>query len=48
MAGTEIPNGITWATNQHVIMAINIKSDTNFEPTNDAPQYFMGVIPPLK
>jgi hypothetical protein len=48
MAGTEIPNGITWATNQHVIMAINIKSDTNFEPTNDAPPVFYGSNTPFK
>lgn len=48
MAGTEIPNGTTWATNQHVIMAINIKSTTNFEPTNDAPPVFYGSNTPFK
>jgi hypothetical protein len=41
------PNGTVWKDHQHVIMAINIKSDTNFEPTNDAPPAFYGSTQPF-
>ena len=47
MAETEIPNGTSWATHQHVIMAINIKSDTNFEQTDDATPVFYGSTSPF-
>ena len=36
------PNGKTWATNQHVIMAINIKSVNDFEPVDGATPVFYG------
>jgi len=42
MAGNEIPNGETWATHQHVIMAINIKSMNDFEPVGGATPVFYG------
>lgn len=42
MAEREIPNGETWATHQHVIMAINIKSMNDFEPADGASPVFYG------
>jgi len=42
------PNGTSWKDNQHVIMAINIKSDTNFEPTKETTPVFYGSTTPFK
>jgi hypothetical protein len=42
------PNGTSWKDHQHVIMAINIKSDTNFEPTKDTTPVFYGSTNPFK
>ena len=41
------PNGISWKDHQHVIMAINIKSDTSFEQTDDAKPVFYGSTKPF-
>jgi hypothetical protein len=48
MAETEIPDGTTWATHQHVIMAINIKSMNDFEPADGATTVFYGSNTPFK
>ena len=42
------PNETSWKDHQHVIMAINIKSDTNFEPTKDTTPVFYGSTNPFK
>ena len=47
MTEPEIPNGETWATHQHVIMAINIKRMNDFEPVANATPVFYGSTSPF-
>jgi hypothetical protein len=42
MAKPEIPNGDNWKDNQHVVMAINIKSMNDFELADGATPVFYG------